>query len=427
VTDAPVWDLLLRGLVAGVLLFHVVHLLLPGPRPATRAALAVFSLALIAYLFCQRMALLVLVPRPLIWVVVALCTSGTAWLWLSARALFDDDFGWGWPWLVAGAGMVALGLIANAPRLAAMLATGVDPGPSALTTVHALAMLGFTAAAVWEVLRGWSDDLVEPRRAARRWVALAIGAYAAVALIVELAVRDRPVGLLLPALHVLGIGLIAMVLALVIARRSLAAILGLPEQRPDAAHELEQLRTVAPVPAPTTTRDTAAVPDAAPPTGAATAAEPTAMNATAPAASTATTRPAEAPPPTAMATPPLESPKPSAALQRLERAMAVTRAYKREGLTVAALAADLGMGEAALRALINQQLGYRNFNDFLHHHRLQEAAARLVREDLPILSIALDCGYGSIGPFNRAFRQRYGMTPTEYRAGTRLAQARTPD
>ena len=105
--------------------------------------------------------------------------------------------------------------------------------------------------------------------------------------------------------------------------------------------------------------------------------------------------------------------------------MTVERVYRREGLTVAALAADLGMGEGALRALINQQLGYRNFNDFLHHHRLQEAAARLVAQDLPVLTIALDCGYGSIGPFNRAFRQRHGMTPTEYRAGARMAQPKS--
>ena len=81
------------------------------------------------------------------------------------------------------------------------------------------------------------------------------------------------------------------------------------------------------------------------------------------------------------------------------------------------------MGEAALRDLINQELGYRNFNDFLHHHRLQEAAERLAREDLPVLTIALDCGYGSIGPFNRAFKQRHGVTPTEFRAGARLKQA----
>ncbi len=80
------------------------------------------------------------------------------------------------------------------------------------------------------------------------------------------------------------------------------------------------------------------------------------------------------------------------------------------------------MPEAALRALINQKLGFRNFNDFLHHHRLQEAAARVAREDLPVLSIALDCGYGSIGPFNRAFKERLGVTPTEYRAAARLKQ-----
>jgi len=82
------------------------------------------------------------------------------------------------------------------------------------------------------------------------------------------------------------------------------------------------------------------------------------------------------------------------------------------------------IGESALRALINQQLGFRNFNDFLHHHRLQEAAARLAGEDLPILTIALESGYGSIGPFNRAFRQRFGMTPTEYRAAARMERHR---
>ena len=115
-------------------------------------------------------------------------------------------------------------------------------------------------------------------------------------------------------------------------------------------------------------------------------------------------------------------PVPSPALQRLTQAMTDACAYRREGLTLTALASSLGLGDGALRQLINQELGYRNFNDFLHHYRLQEAAARLVAEDLPILSIALGCGYGSIGPFNRAFRLRYGMTPSQYRGGSRLTQ-----
>jgi AraC-like DNA-binding protein len=88
-----------------------------------------------------------------------------------------------------------------------------------------------------------------------------------------------------------------------------------------------------------------------------------------------------------------------------------------------ALAQTLGVDEALLRRQINQHLGYRNFNDFLHHYRLQEAAERLAHEDLPVLTIALECGYGSIGPFNRAFKQRFGMTPSEYRGGARLPRA----
>jgi AraC-like DNA-binding protein len=104
--------------------------------------------------------------------------------------------------------------------------------------------------------------------------------------------------------------------------------------------------------------------------------------------------------------------------------MTEQRVHRQEGLTLAVLAQQLAMGEAALRSLINQELRYRNFNDFLHHYRLQEAAGRLQAEDLPILSIALDCGYGSIGPFNRAFRQRFGMTPTEYRAAARMERLR---
>lgn len=369
--EVMAWDLLLRGAVAGVLLFHAVNLLGRGPRPAARAALCMFTLSLLAYLGCQRADVLVRIPPPLVWVVLALCTSSTVWLWLAARALFDDQFRWDWPEAAAGGAMVALGLAANAPRLGAMLGGNADPGPGPLTPWHAAAMVAFTAAAVWEVLRGWRDDLVEPRRASRRWVALGIGVYASIALAVELAVREQAVGPLLPALHVAGIGLVALALALLVARRSLDAVLG-----HSRAAGFER----------------------------------------APGESAASALPTAKPPPAGTATPA------SPALQRLQRAMTDERAYRREGLTVATLAADLGMGEAALRALINHELGYRNFNDFLHHHRLQEAAARLGTEDLPILTIALECGYGSIGPFNRAFRQRFGMTPTEYRAGARLAQ-----
>jgi AraC-like DNA-binding protein len=105
-------------------------------------------------------------------------------------------------------------------------------------------------------------------------------------------------------------------------------------------------------------------------------------------------------------------------LERLDRRLVPERLYAREGLTIPALAELLGTQEHVLRRVINHGLGFRNFNDFLHSHRLREACARLrdpAAQRVPVLTIALEVGYGSIGPFNRAFRERFGLTPTEYR------------
>ena len=67
---------------------------------------------------------------------------------------------------------------------------------------------------------------------------------------------------------------------------------------------------------------------------------------------------------------------------------------------------------------ITGALGYPNFNQMVNGYRIEEAKRRLVDPalaHLPILTIALDCGFGSIGPFNRAFKADAGMTPQEYR------------
>jgi len=105
-------------------------------------------------------------------------------------------------------------------------------------------------------------------------------------------------------------------------------------------------------------------------------------------------------------------------LAHLNRRFTAERLYAREALTITGLASLLGTQEHLLRRVINQGLGFKNFNDFLHYHRLKEAAARLrdpAAQRLPVLTIALEAGYGSIGPFNRDFKERFGLTPTEYR------------
>jgi AraC-like DNA-binding protein len=108
----------------------------------------------------------------------------------------------------------------------------------------------------------------------------------------------------------------------------------------------------------------------------------------------------------------------AALLDALRKLMEDGRAYREDTLSIASLSQSLGVQEYRLRRLINGQLGHRNFSAFVNGYRLAEATAALVdpsQAEVPILTIALDAGFGSIGPFNRAFKAHTGLTPTEYR------------
>jgi len=105
-------------------------------------------------------------------------------------------------------------------------------------------------------------------------------------------------------------------------------------------------------------------------------------------------------------------------LQRLHKVMDVDALWRREGLTIGALAAAVGLPEHRLRRLINDQLGHRNFARFVNQRRIAEARTLLsdpASATRTVASIAFDLGFGSLGPFNRAFREETGLTPTEYR------------
>jgi AraC-like DNA-binding protein len=115
--------------------------------------------------------------------------------------------------------------------------------------------------------------------------------------------------------------------------------------------------------------------------------------------------------------PPLDDPLANRLLAFMEH----HKPHRDETLTIAALASQLGEQEYRLRRLINGRLGYRNFATFLNGYRLAEVKAALTdpsQRDVPILTIALDAGFGSLGPFNRAFREAEGMTPSAYRAAS---------
>lgn len=95
-------------------------------------------------------------------------------------------------------------------------------------------------------------------------------------------------------------------------------------------------------------------------------------------------------------------------------------AWRREGLGIGKLAAELKMPEHRLRRLINGRLGHRNFRAFLNAYRIEAARRRLAdpHETRSIAQIAFDLGFTSLSPFNRAFKEAVGDTPNEWRRRT---------
>lgn len=284
----------------------------------------------------------------------AWCLATPVAVWMLARILFGDA---GRPtgWHIAAAGaLVALTMAGDYGRhQLGLLATRPDFAHLLLLGGRAAA-IALLAAALWQAIAYWRVDLVEQRRRLRAGFVGVVGTIFVASAGAEFvfAGRGAPLAFLVPA-HA-ALLFLAFVLLQVVARGAVEALVP-PASRREAPAPLAVVRSDG----------------------------------------------AEA-----------------ALARRVVDAMASQRLWKRERLGIAGLAESLGTQEYLLRRAINRHLGYRNFNEFLHDYRLREAAERLAdpaEEHLPVLSIALDCGYGSIGPFNRAFKARFGVTPTQYR------------
>ncbi|TGK07952.1 AraC family transcriptional regulator [Leptospira semungkisensis] len=112
-------------------------------------------------------------------------------------------------------------------------------------------------------------------------------------------------------------------------------------------------------------------------------------------------------------------------LKKLNSLLKDHKVYLHENLTILALAQKLNVPEKKMRRLINKGLGYRNFNEFLNHFRIEEAKSILSspdKKEIQVLRIAMDLGYGSLAPFNRAFREIVGTTPSDFRKQKELGK-----
>lgn len=92
------------------------------------------------------------------------------------------------------------------------------------------------------------------------------------------------------------------------------------------------------------------------------------------------------------------------------------QAFKNPRLTLQDVAQKLKTNPRIISQSINQGL-QMNFNDYINEARLSELKARLDHGDhlqFTLLSLALDCGFNSKSTFNRAFKNKMGVTPLVY-------------
>jgi AraC-like DNA-binding protein len=68
-----------------------------------------------------------------------------------------------------------------------------------------------------------------------------------------------------------------------------------------------------------------------------------------------------------------------------------------------------------------------SFQNYLQNLRLKFAVAMLISSDLPVTDICYASGYNTLSHFTRAFKQKYGQSPTAYRHNQQLTQADAPD
>ncbi len=89
-------------------------------------------------------------------------------------------------------------------------------------------------------------------------------------------------------------------------------------------------------------------------------------------------------------------------------------------IRLAGAARSVGMSESAFSRYFTQISG-QSFSDTVRKLRLAQAGKLLRETSLPVAAVAHRVGYANLSNFNRQFRSHHGVTPREFRIGSRTA------
>ena len=112
--------------------------------------------------------------------------------------------------------------------------------------------------------------------------------------------------------------------------------------------------------------------------------------------------------------PPDRNGAPPDAVARVTRIVRMIDRHPGAGLTLGSLAREAGLSPYHFLRTFQRLTGVTP-HQYVLRARLREAAMRLAVEHARVIDIALDCGFGDVSNFNRAFRAEFGVSPRVYR------------
>ncbi|MCR5468084.1 MAG: AraC family transcriptional regulator [Lachnospiraceae bacterium] len=107
-------------------------------------------------------------------------------------------------------------------------------------------------------------------------------------------------------------------------------------------------------------------------------------------------------------------PQKSNSLSRMKKILKFVELNYGEHISISDIANEVGLSESHFMKYFKETMG-TSFIDYLKEYRLKMAARLLKCSDDTILRISEEVGFENVSYFNRSFKTKYGVTPSQYK------------